>query len=91
MELFPERDPRATRLGGDEDTSPFATDERLHELLARPAGRVPGRRPGSTSRRFRDAAEDWLPFSWSVGHAAPTGSGPRRSSARTSSGRRWST
>ena len=66
LELFPERDPRATRLGGDEDSSPFATDERLHALLAT-AGWVGAR---SETRQqvttFRDPAE-WLPFSWSVG------------------------
>ena len=65
-ELFPDRDPRATNIGGDEKTSPFASDERLHELLA--AGGWTGARSETRDHvtTFREPA-DWLPFSWSVG------------------------
>ena len=65
-ELFPDRDPRATRLGGDESTSPFASDERLHELLA--AAGWSGARSETREHVTTFARpEDWLPFSWSVG------------------------
>ena len=65
-ELFPDRDPRATKIGGDERTSPFATDEALHELLA--AGGWTDARSETRQHvtTFREPA-DWLPFSWSVG------------------------
>jgi ubiquinone/menaquinone biosynthesis C-methylase UbiE len=65
-ELFPDRDPRATRLGGDEATSPFASDERLHELLV--AAGWSGARSETREHVTTFARpEDWLPFSWSVG------------------------
>ena len=65
-ELFPDRDPRATRVGGDEKTSPFATDDRLHELLAAAGWRDARSETREHVTTFRDPA-DWLPFSWSVG------------------------
>jgi ubiquinone/menaquinone biosynthesis C-methylase UbiE len=66
-DLFPDRDPRATTMGGgDEKTSPFATDDALHELLA--AGGWTDARSETREQvtTFREPA-DWLPFSWSVG------------------------
>src|SRR3954469_14637429 len=32
-QVFPDRDPRSTRPGEEEDDSPFSSDERLHALL----------------------------------------------------------
>jgi ubiquinone/menaquinone biosynthesis C-methylase UbiE len=66
MELFPQRNPRATRPSGDEDTSPFATDDRLHELLAAGGWRDARSETREHFTRFRDPA-DWVPFSWSTG------------------------
>ena len=65
-ELFPERDPRATRMGGDESASPFSTDERLHDLLATAGWSGAHSETREHVITFREPA-DWLPFSWSVG------------------------
>ena len=66
-ELFPDRDPRATRLGRRRGHQPVR-ERRAAARAARRGrlGRVPGRRPASRSRRST-RPEDWLPFSWSVG------------------------
>jgi ubiquinone/menaquinone biosynthesis C-methylase UbiE len=65
-ELFPDRDPKATRFGGDQGASPFATDDRLHELLAA-AGWTGARSETREQVTTFARPEDWLPFSWSVG------------------------
>lgn len=65
-ELFPDRDPRSTRVGGDERESPFATDDRLHELLASTGWAEARSETREHVTTFREPAE-WLPFSWSVG------------------------
>jgi len=65
-ELFPDRDPKATRFGGDEGASPFASDERLHELLAT-AGWAGAQSETREHVTTFARPEDWLPFSWSVG------------------------
>jgi len=57
---------RGTRFGGDEGASPFASDERLHELLAT-AGWAGAQSETREHVTTFARPEDWLPFSWSVG------------------------
>ena len=65
-ELFPDRDPRSTRPGGDEQGSPFATDDRLHDLLGDAGWSGARSETREQVTTFREPAE-WLAFSWSVG------------------------
>lgn len=65
-DVFPTRDPRATTTNGDEASSPFDSDESLHELLTE-AGFVHARsRTLQHLVRFADP-DQWVTWSWSHG------------------------
>jgi ubiquinone/menaquinone biosynthesis C-methylase UbiE len=69
-EIFPSRDPAASTLdreaGSDEDTGPFSSSERLHELLAEAGWRDATSDEQDHDVRFADA-DQWVDWSWSHG------------------------
>ena len=65
-ELFPERNPRSTHPGRDEDVSPFSSDQRLHDLLVETGYEAPTSRTREHRVTF-DRPEAWLRWSWSHG------------------------
>ena len=69
-EIFPSRDPAATtpdrEEGSDEDTGPFSSSERLHELLAEAGWRDATSVEQDHDVRFADA-DQWVQWSWSHG------------------------
>jgi ubiquinone/menaquinone biosynthesis C-methylase UbiE len=68
-QVFPDRDPRSTRPGEEEEDSPFSSDERLHALLESAGFRTPLSRTREHRLTF-DAPEVWLRWSWSHGMRA---------------------
>lgn len=73
-EVFPARDPAASTADSeadrdvwtDDDTSPFSSTERLHELLAEAGWRDPVSVEHDHDVRFEDA-DQWVEWSWSHG------------------------
>jgi hypothetical protein len=73
-EVFPSRDPAAPTpdseadrdVWTDDDTSPFSSTERLHELLAEAGWRDPVSVEHDHDVRFEDA-DQWVEWSWSHG------------------------
>jgi len=69
-EIFPSRDPAASTLdldaGSDEDTGPFSSSERLHELLTEAGWRDATSVEQDHDVRFADA-DQWVEWSWSHG------------------------
>ncbi|MDQ1600393.1 MAG: hypothetical protein QOD68_1867 [Actinomycetota bacterium] len=69
-EVFPSRDPAATTpdpdAGSDEDTGPFSSSERLHQLLAEAGWQDATSVEQDHDVRFADA-DQWVDWSWSHG------------------------
>jgi SAM-dependent methyltransferase len=67
-EIFPSRDPAASTpdLDADEDTGPFSSSERLHELLAEAGWGDATSVEQDHDLRFADA-DQWVDWSWSHG------------------------
>ena len=67
-EIFPSRDPAASTpdLDADEDTGPFSSSERLHELLTEAGWRDATSVEQDHDLRFADA-DQWVDWSWSHG------------------------
>jgi hypothetical protein len=76
-EVFPSRDPAAPTpdseadrdVWTDDDTSPFSSTERLHELLAEAGWRDPTTVEQDHDVRYADA-DQWVAWSWSHGMRA---------------------